>query len=49
MNQQTAAELSNGFVYGSMAALTLAMFAYAAELAFGTRSRVGRTVAALEP
>jgi cytochrome c-type biogenesis protein CcsB len=49
VNQQTAAELSNGFVYGSMAALTLAMFAYAAELAFGTRSRVGRTVAALEP
>jgi cytochrome c-type biogenesis protein CcsB len=49
VNQQTAAELSNGFVYGSMAALTLSMFAYAAELAFGTRSRVGRTVAALEP
>ena len=47
MSQQTFAQLSNGFVYGAMAVLTLAMFAYAAELAFGTRSRVGRGVAAL--
>ena len=49
MNQQSWAQLSNGFVYGAMTALTLAMFAYAAELAFGTRSRVGRTVAAQQP
>jgi len=47
LSQQTFAQLSNGFVYGAMAVLTLAMFAYAAELAFGTRSRVGRGVAAL--
>jgi cytochrome c-type biogenesis protein CcsB len=40
---QTAAQLSNGLVYGAMAVLTLALFAYAAELGFGTRSRVGRT------
>ncbi len=49
MNEQAWAQLSNGFVYGSMTALALAMFAYAAELAFGTRSRVGRTVAAQQP
>ena len=41
MNQQTWAQLSNGFVYGAMTALALAMFAYAAELAFGT-SEPGR-------
>jgi cytochrome c-type biogenesis protein CcsB len=49
VNQQSWAELSNGFVYGAMTALALAMFAYAAELAFGTRSRVGRTVSAQQP
>ncbi len=47
MSQQTFAQLSNGLVYGAMGVLTIAMFAYAAELAFGTRSRVGRGVAAL--
>jgi cytochrome c-type biogenesis protein CcsB len=40
---QTFAQLSNGFVYGTIGVLTLAMFAFAAELAFGSRSRVGRT------
>ena len=48
MSTQTFAQLSNGFVYGAMGVLTLAMFAFAAELAFGTRSRVGRTAAAGE-
>ena len=48
MSTQTFAQLSNGFVYGAMGVLTLAMFAFAAELAFGTRSRVGRTAAAAE-
>ena len=43
MTTQTFAQLSNGFVYGSMGVLALAMFAFAAELAFGTRSRVART------
>ncbi len=43
MSTQTFAQLSNGFVYGSMGVLALAMFAFAAELAFGTRSRVART------
>jgi len=49
VNQESFAQLSNGFVYGSMSALALAMFAYAGELAFGTRSRVGRTVATQQP
>jgi cytochrome c-type biogenesis protein CcsB len=49
VTDQSFAQLSNGLVYGAMTALALAMFAFAAELAFGTRSRVGRTVAALEP
>ena len=43
MSTQTFAQLSNGFVYGSMGVLALAMFAFAAELAFGTQSRVART------
>jgi cytochrome c-type biogenesis protein CcsB len=43
---QTFAQLSNGFVYGTMGVLALAMFAFAAELAFGTRSRVGRATRA---
>jgi len=43
VSTQTFAQLSNGFVYGAMAVLCLAMFAFAAELAFGTRSRVART------
>ncbi len=43
MSTQTFAQLSNGFVYGAMGVLALAMFAFAAELAFGTRSRVART------
>jgi len=50
VSTQTFAQLSNGFVYGSMCVLALAMFAFAAELAFGTRSRVARTnEAALAP
>ena len=49
MTDQTWAQLSNGFVYGATAVLTLAMFAYAAELAFGTRSRVARRVQELAP
>ena len=48
MSTQTFAQLSNGFVYGAMGVLTLAMFAFAAELAFGTRSRVGRIALAGE-
>jgi cytochrome c-type biogenesis protein CcsB len=43
VSTQTFAQLSNGFVYGSIGVLSLAMFAFAAELAFGTRSRVART------
>ena len=46
MSTQTFAQLSNGFVYAAMAVLTLAMLAFAAELAFGSRSRVARTVRA---
>lgn len=46
MSPETFAQLSNGFVYSTMVFLALAMFAYAAELAFGTRSRVGRIVEA---
>ena len=48
MSSQTFAQLSNGFVYGTMGVLTLAMFAFAAELAFGTRSRVGRATASMD-
>jgi len=47
VSTQTFAQLSNGFVYGAMGVLALAMFAFAAELAFGTRSRVGRATQAL--
>jgi cytochrome c-type biogenesis protein CcsB len=47
VNPSTAAQLSNGLVDGSMGVLALAMFAYAGELAFGTRSRVGRTAEAV--
>jgi cytochrome c-type biogenesis protein CcsB len=43
VSTQTFAQLSNGFVYGTIGVLALAMFAFAAELAFGTRSRVART------
>jgi cytochrome c-type biogenesis protein CcsB len=43
VSTQTFAQLSNGFVYGTLVVLALAMLAFAAELAFGTRSRVART------
>jgi cytochrome c-type biogenesis protein CcsB len=46
---ETYAQLSNGFVYGATGVLALAMFAYAGELAFGTRSRVGRRAEELVP
>ncbi len=49
MTTQTFASLSNGFVYAATGVLTLAMLAYAAELAFGTRSRVARRVEELAP
>ena len=42
------AQLSNNLVYSAMAVYTLAMLAFAAELAFGGRSRVGRLAAVAE-
>ena len=41
------ASISNTLIYSSMAVYTLAFFAYIAEWLFGSRSRVGRTAAAL--
>jgi len=43
---QTYAELSNGLVYSTMVVLVLALLAFSAELASGSRGRVGRSVAA---
>jgi len=45
----TFAQLSNAFVYSAMAVLAAALVAYAVELAFGTRSRVGRLTEAQVP
>jgi cytochrome c-type biogenesis protein CcsB len=39
------AQLSNNLVYGAMAAYVVAFLAFAAEMAFGLRSRVGRRAA----
>jgi cytochrome c-type biogenesis protein CcsB len=44
---ENLANLSNTLIYSSMAVYTLAFFAYIAEWIFGSRSRVGRTAAAL--
>ena len=41
------ANISNTLIYSSMAVYTLAFFAYIAEWLFGSRSKVGRTAAAL--
>ncbi len=41
------AQLSNNFMYSAIAVYTVAMVTFAAEWAFGSRSRVGRQVAAL--
>ena len=41
------ANISNTLIYSAMAVYTLAFFAYIAEWLFGSRSRVGRTAAAL--
>ncbi|MET9776801.1 c-type cytochrome biogenesis protein CcsB [Streptomyces sp. NPDC006367] len=41
------ANLSNTLIYSAMAVYTLAFFAYIAEWLFGSRSKVGRTAAAL--
>ncbi|PPS85577.1 c-type cytochrome biogenesis protein CcsB [Streptomyces sp. MH60] len=41
------ANVSNTLIYSSMAVYTLAFFAYIAEWLFGSRSKVGRTAAAL--
>jgi cytochrome c-type biogenesis protein CcsB len=40
------AQLSNNLVYGAMAAYVVAFLAFAAETAFGLRSRIGRRAAA---
>lgn len=42
------ASISNTLIYSSMAVYTLAFFAYIAEWLFGSRSKVGRTAAALD-
>lgn len=44
---ESLAELSNKLVYASMAVYTLAFFAHITEWVFGSRSKVGRTAAAL--
>ncbi|MEU5370312.1 c-type cytochrome biogenesis protein CcsB [Streptomyces sp. NPDC005951] len=44
---ETLAEASNVLIYSSMAVYTLAFFAHIAEWVFGSRSKVGRTAAAL--
>ncbi|GHF86918.1 c-type cytochrome biogenesis protein CcsB [Streptomyces griseosporeus] len=41
------ASISNTLIYSAMAVYTLAFFAYIAEWIFGSRSKVGRTAAAL--
>ncbi|MGW8882858.1 c-type cytochrome biogenesis protein CcsB, partial [Streptomyces mirabilis] len=44
---ENLAHTSNVLIYSSMAVYTLAFFAYIAEWVFGSRSKVGRTAAAL--
>ncbi|MFD5427068.1 c-type cytochrome biogenesis protein CcsB [Streptomyces sp. NPDC127084] len=44
---ESLAEFSNGLIYSSMAVYTLAFLAHIAEWVFGSRSKVGRTAAAL--
>ncbi|MFF2650830.1 c-type cytochrome biogenesis protein CcsB [Streptomyces sp. NPDC058045] len=44
---ENLAEISNVLVYSAMAVYLLAFFAYMAEWLFGSRSKVGRTAAAL--
>lgn len=46
---ESLANLSNTLIYSAMAVYTLAFFAYIAEWLFGSRSKVGRTAAALTP
>ncbi|MFF0446495.1 c-type cytochrome biogenesis protein CcsB [Streptomyces sp. NPDC004609] len=44
---ENLAEISNVLIYSAMAVYTLAFFAHIAEWIFGSRSKVGRTAAAL--
>ncbi|MFJ3903155.1 c-type cytochrome biogenesis protein CcsB [Streptomyces sp. NPDC090025] len=44
---ESLAQMSNTLIYSSMAVYTLAFLAYIAEWVFGSRSKVGRTAAAL--
>ena len=44
---ENLAHTSNVLIYSSMAVYTLAFFAHIAEWVFGSRSKVGRTAAAL--
>ncbi|MFI6286726.1 c-type cytochrome biogenesis protein CcsB [Streptomyces sp. NPDC051018] len=44
---ENLAEISNVLIYSAMAVYTLAFFAHIAEWVFGSRSKVGRTAAAL--
>ncbi|MFD5420449.1 cytochrome c biogenesis protein CcsA, partial [Streptomyces sp. NPDC127069] len=46
---ESLADLSNKLVYASMAVYMLAFFAHITEWVFGSRSKVGRTAAALTP
>ncbi|CAM5519737.1 c-type cytochrome biogenesis protein CcsB [Streptomyces atroolivaceus] len=45
---ENLANISNTLIYSSMAVYTLAFFAHIAEWVFGSRSKVGRTAAALK-
>lgn len=44
---ESLASISNMLIYSAMAVYTLAFLAHLAEWAFGSRSKVGRTAAAL--
>ncbi|AJE83131.1 MULTISPECIES: c-type cytochrome biogenesis protein CcsB [Streptomyces] len=46
-NNENLAQISNVLIYSAMAVYTLAFFAHLAEWIFGSRSKVGRTAAAL--
>ncbi len=46
---ESLARMSDLLVYSSMAVYTLAFFAHIAEWVLGSRSKVGRTAAALTP
>ncbi|AWI30338.1 c-type cytochrome biogenesis protein CcsB [Streptomyces sp. ICN441] len=46
-NNESLAEFSNVLIYSAMAVYTLAFLAHIAEWTFGSRSKVGRTAAAL--